>query len=278
MAIKATRNCKVITTCFVGREVRLEHAVCGDPPGLFEHAQNFADPESVLELISLIHEFERKVDPGAQCDTIIVNNDVGWKKGNRYLASLDGTRTFSGILRVVSRDNYGSSCGGYNHAFERFRDEYGYWTFTEDDILISGDQWLSRCIETFERYEDSGFVAIQGLSKFLALHAHGGVGTTHARVLDAVHRVWGSLPHRRRDESQDPVEHSILGEVLFTNIISRMGRRLVAVESASPLYTFAYDQMMQTRGLRVNTFRPKIVPRVLRKVSRLTEEWAKKLE
>jgi hypothetical protein len=272
------RNCKVITTCFAGRAVRKETTMCGDPPGLFMHAQNFPDPESVLELVSLIHEFERKVDPGIECDTIIVNNDVGWEKGNRYLATLDGTKTLAGVLKVITKDNFGNSLGGYNYAYERFRHQYGYWTFTEDDILISGDQWLARCIETFERDDDIGFVAIQGLSKEFALHAHGGVGTTHVSVLDAVYKVWGSLPHRQKHESQTDLDQSIFGEVLFTNVISRMGRRLVTVESDLPLYTFAYEHMMQAGGLRLKPYRPRLIPRVLRKIARVSEGLAEKLD
>ena len=219
----------------------------GDPPGPFMHAQNFPDPESVMELVSLIHEFERKVDPGIECDTIIVNNDTGWEKGNRYLASLNGTRTFAGVLTVITRENYGVSLGGYNHAYERFKHQYDYWTFTEDDILISGDQWLVRCIETFEQHEDIGFVAILGLSKEFALHAHGGVGTTHVSVLNDVRKVWGSLPHRQQHETQTDLDHIVFGEVLFTNLISRMGRRLVTVKADPPLYTYAYDYMRNKR-------------------------------
>jgi hypothetical protein len=67
------RNCKVITTCVAGRTVREETALCGDPPRPFLHAQNFTDPESLLEVIAAIYELERTVDPGLACDTIIVN-------------------------------------------------------------------------------------------------------------------------------------------------------------------------------------------------------------
>jgi hypothetical protein len=276
--ITVARNCKVITTCFAGREVREETDTCGDPPGPFMHSQNFPDPRSVLGLLEVVHEIERKVDPGVECDTIIVNNDAGWKEGNRYLASIDGTKTFSGILKILTRENYGSSLGGYNYAFEQFRNQYDYWTFTEDDILISGDKYLTRCIETFERRDDTGFVAIQGLSSHRALHAHGGVGTTHARVLDAVHRTWGSLPHRLRHESQDAMDHAVWGEVLFTNLMSRMGYQLVTVESEVPLYTFAYDYMKQARGLVVSTKRHKPLPRALRRMARGFERWAEKLD
>ena len=191
------------------------------------------------------------VDPGLECDTIIVNQDTGWEKGNRYLASLKGAKTFAGELKVVTKPNYGNSLGGYSYAYERFREDYEYWTFAEDDILITGDRWLARCVATFERYDDAGFVAIVGLSKEFALHAHAGMGTTHVSVLDAVRKLWGSLPHRQQDETQRDVDHIVFGEVLFTHLIFRLGRRLVVVDAPSQLYTFAYDYIRAKRGIQV---------------------------
>jgi hypothetical protein len=291
-----TRNCKVITTCFAGRTVREETTICGDPPGPFMHAQNFPDAESVLELVELIHEFELEVDPGLECDTILVNQDVGWEKGNRYLSSLDGSRTFAGHLRVLTKDNFGNSLGGYNHAYELLRDGYDYWTFTEDDILITGPGWLRRCIDTFERQEKAGFVALQGLSSEFALHAHAGMGTTHVRVLDAVRAFWGALPHRQRQESQRDVDHIVFGEVMFTHIIKRLGYELVTVDSPEPLYTYAYEHIKRTRGPRQPAVAPVrvpaavpppephaapragLVPRALRRVAGALEGWAQRIE
>lgn len=271
------RNCKVIATCFTGRELRPEHDTCGSPPGVFLHAQVFPDADSVLELVRLNHEIEGTVDPGAACDTIIVNNDVGWQEGNRYLDSIDGTRTHSGVLRVVHRENFGTSLGAYNHAYQLFKQDYDYWTFTEDDILVNGHHWLRQCLDSFSRNADTGFVAIQGLSSDWALHAHGGVGTTHVNVLGEVERTWGALPHRQQEESQTDTDHTVFGEVLFTNLISRMGRRLVTVDAKKPLYTFAYDYLMQRRGLQVKHRRPKLLPRLLRRAAMLTDAWAERL-
>lgn len=272
------RNCKVITTCFVGRQIREKTTICGDPPGPFLHAQMFPDAESVLDLLAVVHEFELKVDPGIECDTIIVNNDVGWEKGNKYLASLDGTRTFAGSLKVITRGNFGTSFGGYDFAYQQFRDRYDYWTFTEDDILISGDKYLTRCIDMFERHPDMGFVAIQGLSNEPALHAHGAVGTSRVEVLDAVDKVWGYLPHRLQNESQDDIDNIYLGEVLFTNLIRRLGYQVVTVQSDSPLYTFAFDYMRQERGYLGRRGRRKFLPRVLRRLARVSEQWAEILD
>ena len=272
------RNCKVIATCFAGREVRLENVKCGTPPGVFQHAQNFPDARSVLELMKLVRELDATVDPGTECDTIIVNNDVGWTEGNNYLDSIHGTKTFAGTLRVAHRQNFGSSLGAYNHAYESFRDEYDYWTFTEDDILINGDRWLTRCLSAFEAQSNVGFVAIQGLSSGWALHAHGGVGTTPVRVLDAVKKVWGALPHRLRNETQDADGHTVFGEVLFTNVIHRLGFQLVTVRSETPLYEFAYEHMLRKRGLQVTLYQPKPIPRLLRKIARVTGAWAERIE
>jgi hypothetical protein len=268
------RCCKVITTCFAGREVRERPELCGDPPGLFDHAQVFPDPESVLELWQLVMEFERSVDPGVACDTIIVNNDTGWTPGNRYLAALDGTKTRGGRIRVISRGNYGSSLGGYNAAYERFADDYDYWTFTEDDILLTGDRYLERCITAFNARPQTGFVAIQGLSRVIALHAHGGVGTTHASVLAHVRRVWGALPHSGVDEPQTWLDHTVWGEVMFTHLIDRLGYRLVTVQAEAPLYTFAYHHMAQMAGRPLTIAQRPLLRRIAGRLAVVTRQLA----
>jgi hypothetical protein len=271
------RNCKVITTCFAGRAIRETPEVCGDPPGLFEHAQVFPDAESALELLQLVMEFERSVDPGVPCDTILVNNDTGWARGNRYLADLDGAKTFAGRIRVINRGNYGTSLGGYNHAYERFADDYDYWTFTEDDILLTGDRYFERCIAAFNGQPRTGFVAIQGLSRVPALHAHGGVGTTHASVLAAVRRAWGSLPHMGADEPQTWMDHTMWGEVMFTQVIDRLGYRVVTVDADAPLYTFAYHHMVQLTGPPLTAPTRPLLRRVARRLSVVTRQLANRV-
>lgn len=271
------RNCKVVTTCFVGREIRKTTTRCGDPPGPYRHAQVFPDAESVLELMSLVHEFELKVDPGAPCDTVIVNNDVGWDEGNRYLASLHGSRTFAGNITVLNRENYGASLGGYDFAYQRLKHRYDVWAFTEDDILITGDRYLARSIEVLQSDRQVGFVALQALSRDPALHAHGGVGATRVDVLDAVDRLWGYLPHRLRDESQAWDDHSIWGEVLFTHLMHRLGYRLTTLPSTAPHHAFAYE-VMRARGQGRRAARRKLLPRALRTLARGAGRWAASLD
>jgi len=243
------KNCKVITTCFIGREVREEDDIVVDPPDLFLHTQYFPDPDKVLELVALIRELEVKVDPGVESDTIIVNNDVGWEKGNKFLESIHNTDIFAGKLKVITRENFGRSFGGYNRAYEIFRNQYDFWTFTEDDVFVIGDKYFKLCIDTFRKTPKAGFVAILGLSEEIRLHAHGGVGTTHVSVLDEVYKKWGKLPHCERHQPQSYEDIIRYGEVAFTNAIKTLGYALVNVESDCPLHVFAHDHIKQTRSV-----------------------------
>ena len=215
----------------------------GDPPGPYEHSQNFPTPEKVLELVAYNYELERRVDPGVESDTIIVNNDVGWVKGNKYLESIRDTKIARGQLLVINRENYGRAFGGYNRAYGMFRNQYEYWTFTEDDILVIGDKYFKICIDAFNRKRRTGFVAIQGLSHAIGLHAHGGVGTTRVDVLEMVYSKLGKLPHCEATQSQAYDQIIVHGEVAFTNSIMKLGYELVNVRADRPLYSYAYDHM-----------------------------------
>jgi hypothetical protein len=74
------------------------------------------------------------------------------------------------------------------------------------------------------------------------------------------------------------MDHAVWGEVLFTNLMSPMGYRLVTVDSESPLDTFAYDHMKEARGLWVKPLRHGLLPRALRRLARTMERWAERLD
>jgi hypothetical protein len=251
------KNCKVIATCFAGKRVQEYTEIAGNPPLMIYHAQNFPTSESVLDLVKLNVEQERTVDPGVPCDTIIVNNDIGWSIGNEYLDSIDNTPTYSGIIRVLHCENWGRSFGAYNGAYQKFKDDYDYWIFTEDDILINGHNYYKIALDNFHRDKKIGFVALQGISidgldgetGEHVKHAHSGAGLTHVSILNELNAKLGKLPHCEKHEPQTYEECIIRGEIAFTNEILKLGYKLVTVESDYPLYWCAYDYM---RGIRVD--------------------------
>lgn len=242
--------CKVVTTCIDnGRMVREDTTIAGNPKGYYNHSQNFPTDDSIIELVKLTIEQDKIVDPGVSCDTIIVNNDTGNEKAVKFLKSVDGIKLHSGVVKVINRDNFGRSFGGYNHAFETFKDVYDYWIFTEDDIIINGDKYFKKTIDKFNESENNGFIALQnisnqGLDGSLGdewLHAHGGVGLSSNKVLKELYEKEGMLPHCKKEDSQVYENIIINGEIMFTNKIHQLGYKLGHIEEK--LYVYAYDYM-----------------------------------
>jgi len=158
------KTAKVITTVFLGRMFREHTILCGNPQGYFIHSQNFTTPESVIDLLKLCIRLDTETDPGAPTDLIIVNNDVGYQPGNDFLNALDGQSIHSGRIRILHRENSGRAFGGYNEAFRVFRDEYDYFIFTEDDILIRGAGYTRYGIDTLLSDKRIGAAAYEGIS------------------------------------------------------------------------------------------------------------------
>jgi hypothetical protein len=259
-----TKNCKVIATCFVGKSVRETTSITGYPPLVIDHAQNFPTAESILDLIKLNVEQEKTVDPGVPCDTIIVNNDVGWSQGNEFLDSINNLPTYSGFFKILHNKNLGRSFGAYDGAYQKFKDEYDYWIFTEDDILINGKNYFKIALDNFNCEENTGFVALQGMSidgldwesgEHLR-HAHSGTIITHIRILNELNNKLGKLPHCGINDPQDYQACINKGEIPFTNEILRLGYKGRTVTSDYPLYWYAYDYM---RGVRVDA-QPTFLP------------------
>lgn len=239
---------KVITTSFVPRVVRMKTGILGDPPGYFSHSQNYVTCESVIDLIKMNVALEAESDPGADVDLILVNNESGFELGSQYLDTLDGLSLKRGKIRIFHRENYGRSFGGYNYAFMKLRNEYDYFIFTEDDIIVWVDGYARKGLEVMHNDPHCGFVAYQGIAKKFkhhtlddSIHAHGGVGLTSTIVLNKVVECYGFLPHATLNSSQSYDEIIEKGEVAFTNVIHKLGFKLCEINHKTKLYDYAYD-------------------------------------
>jgi len=244
-----TKNCKVISTCFNdGRSVRLFTTLCGVPKGLFNHSQNFPTKEKVKDLVTLNIKQELTVPAGVNYDTIIVNNNTSWSQGNKWLDSLNGIQTKNGKLIIEHRENYGRAFGGYNFAFEKYRDKYENWIFTEDDVLVNGNNFYLNLLKEYEQYNDIGLLSIIGISteNFSGvvhednIHAHGSIGLFKTNILDKIYKFNGNmLPHAQKSQDQSYSNHVNLGEIAFSNTVKKIGMKIY--DSKRKYYNFAYD-------------------------------------
>lgn len=223
-------NVKVIATCFrSGREVREDSKVVFPA-----HRQNHIKPEQVLEMLKDIVALELIDDAGAPMDVIIVNNDNSFEEGNQYIESINGLKTKNGKIIAYTRPNIGWSFGAFSDAFLKYRQDYMYWVFTEEDIVVTGEHYFKRLIDRWEEIEGVrvpiGYLALVGVIKHTyGIHCGGGIGFTTRNVLNKLVEKFGHLPHHTSEEDPDLSlqgnrQKAILnGEVAFTNEIYKQG-------------------------------------------------------
>lgn len=154
---------------------------------------------------------------------IVVNNDSG-EENERWLRE----NMPMGVI-IETRPNDGGSFGAYNHAFQKYRREFNWWMFTEDDIVIGGPRYYDRFVDRFDSVKWCGMVAAVGVYEGdrNPTHAHGGVGLTHRTVLEAVCAANdGDLPYPKAMTGWNRPD-AVSGEIAFTNAMAKLGFKLI---------------------------------------------------
>ena len=180
----------------------------------------YEDENDVYPMVKYQIESLKSLDPGVDTDVIIVNNSPNSERAQELLAGLDGTPILRGVFKVVDGDNLGGSFGGYNTAYKSFSDEYDYWFFNEDDVIITRDGFYADAIEQLQD-KTVGFVAINGFDyisskwghQINANHVHGACGCTTAEKLKELIADKGEIPHAHIDGMEDkrrPVSYTHL--------------------------------------------------------------------
>lgn len=225
-------NYKVIATSWnEGREHRVPPAVFPYP----DHYQNVDGHDDSLRRLKDIIKFENEQIPGAPYNLVIVRSGDDWKDGDDFLDKLNDTKFEWGTIYTIRRSNIGWSFGGYNAAYQKFKKDFGYWIFTEDDILVGGRNYFAKLIEKYNSKEGIGFVSLIKICRHsYGVHAGGGVGLTHSKILSQVDVWHKGLPHHLEpdDPTLDPryQKDKIIqgGEVPFTHEILNLGFDLVS--------------------------------------------------
>lgn len=199
-------RCKVIVTCFTPRKQR-QHAKYP------YHRQDLPNAQAVVEMLKAVIAADR-----GDADLIIVNNQVGFESGDRFLNSLP--------CIVEHRENRGGPIAGYEYAFRRHRDKYTHWLFTEDDIVITERSQILQ--DRFTALQPAcGFLALAGFYDREPQHAHGAIGFTSREVLGRLlDSGGGRFPHPDAD-TWDQRDMEIDGEVAFSQGILNLGLSIV---------------------------------------------------
>ena len=93
---------------------------------------------------------EINLNPGVDnLDVIIVNHNCGVKIGNDYINSINGLKTYCGVVKVIHRpweEGRGISLESMNYAFKILHNVYDYWFFQEDDYKVCEENYYSQGI------------------------------------------------------------------------------------------------------------------------------------
>lgn len=139
----------------------------------------------IRQLIPEIIDNVTKVDVGFATDTFFVVNKSN-TKDDLMLNKYHGMPTINGKIRVVSRDNIGLSFGGYLDIFNQYKNEYDYWFFTEDDVIVYHPNYIKEFIDELI-VSDSTFIALAPVSDYIKPHCGGGCGLTSTNYMNEVY-------------------------------------------------------------------------------------------
>lgn len=159
----------------------------------------------VTELLERQVDHLKNFDLGYPTDLLIVNHDKGYEDGRDFLQSIEGTVLRNGVVRTLNRPWVSNdlSFGSYKYAFHKYQDEYAYWYFNEDDVIIEHKNLMLDMIELLNSDPNLGYIAtsnfITGQHQFVLddngyiigtgghiPHAHGGAGLTSTKIFKQV--------------------------------------------------------------------------------------------
>jgi hypothetical protein len=255
---------KIIATCFRPKEIIEKTRLSGNPMGYFYHSQKFTNDDEFINLIKLNIELENKYDPGCNRDLIIVNADVGSVKGNQFIREINNQKIFRGKIIAYTRENFGLSFGSYNDAFQKFKKNYDYFLFTEDDWLIFKDNYFKIGIDMLQNNPKTGMVAYVGVTKIhksrwkelkldknTAYGCHGAIGLSSTKILKQIENKFGHLPHCTKDNYKESIAY---GELKFPNSFIQIGYNLVNLPKNLIIGMPAYDYQRGIKYKKIPNF------------------------
>jgi hypothetical protein len=65
---------------------------------------------------------------------------------------------------VDGKDIPHKAYGGYRYFFNKYKDQYTYFAFISDDVILRSDNWLQKCIEPMINHKKLGWVGTQNYS------------------------------------------------------------------------------------------------------------------
>ena len=142
---------------------------------------------------------------------------------------------------ILIRENIGLSYGAFSDVYTKYRKNYDFYFFTEDDYLFCEDWFDSILIDMLLENENPGYLCglVWVTDETLLFHAGNSVGVATSKALEDVYIEKNEIPHLKTSgsyEHEDEIPGSICSQVLHTNSIYKKGYSLTDISSRYTLY------------------------------------------
>jgi hypothetical protein len=175
-------------------------------------------PTNILPFINQSIENEIEIENGFDTDVIFVVNESSNISGFECILEQNGKLTKNGKITIETRPNINGSFGAYYDMFRKYINDYDYFFFCEDDVLIYKENYIKDFIEFCDSDDSVGFVSLAPIhdGKNYAIHSGGGCGlTSKEKFLSA--NTMNEIDNFNNNGINVPYSNLLLMEVSFTN-------------------------------------------------------------
>lgn len=249
-----TKKCvKVISTYFGPRRTNTNYnPILNNLQGIIPKTSGI---KPTIESIKQLVKNERSIDSGVFMDTIIVNHNIeeilDSNEALEFLDTIDGTPTRNGVFRVINRpweNGVGGSFKSFDFIYQKHKNDYHYWMFTEDNVIQIKDNYYKDGISQLNQNNNIGYICTYRCTSLKdnphhKPHCHGGSGITTIEKLNTINDKFGSLCYYKEPFTPKMIEtlglpefshyssawyrnFEELGEVDFTNSFIQGGFKL----------------------------------------------------
>ncbi len=200
----------------------------------------FNTPKNIMEYLVESINNEILIENGIDTDVVYINNDNDSLSDNKTLESYNNTKTKNGKIIVDNRQNINGSFGAYYDMALKYKNDYDYFFFCEDDVIIYKENYLREFIDFLNSDNEIGFVSLAPISNlsYIPLHSGGGCGLTSKDIFfkvnseESINNFLNANDKRFFHNNYEKLQSL---EVEFTNAFCRSGYQLKNHPKFSPL-------------------------------------------
>jgi len=133
-------------------------------------------------------------------------------------------RIQNATTEIMLRKNIGMSYGAFSSVYEKYRKEFDYYFFVEDDYLFNIDYFDSEMIHILNTKDNPGYLCgiVRDEKEGFPVHAGNSIGVASSLALEAVFSKYNKLPHNEENFGEYRDEESN-GQIDQTHVIHNMG-------------------------------------------------------